>query len=90
MFKLPVPGHTSGIQFTLFIILTVIFNFPAMSQQGCPLLDQYMAPFETPVSDWPEAMAGPAPGDVEQRLVGPNECRIVAEKIIHNAEGTPY
>ena len=63
---------------------------PVLAQQGCAYLDQYLAPFELPVDDWAEELAGPAPGDVEQRLVGPEECKVVAEKTIQNAHGVPY
>jgi hypothetical protein len=90
MIKRPVSRYVVRLLLTCSTILTAIFSYPALAQQGCQLLDQYMAPFETPISDWPEAMAGPAPGDVEQRLVGPTECRIIFEKNIQNAKGTPY
>ncbi len=79
----------TNILFKISFIIA-LFGSTVSAQQDCPLLDQYMAPFQTPVSDWPDAIAGPAPGDVEQRLVGPTECRIVSDKIIHNAKGIPY
>jgi len=78
------------------ILLSTVFITAALhsgrvsAQAGCAYLEKYMAPLELPVTDWPEALAGPAPGDVEQRLVGPDECKIVAEKIINNAHGVPY
>ncbi|MDX1498495.1 MAG: alpha/beta hydrolase domain-containing protein [Woeseiaceae bacterium] len=57
---------------------------------GCPYLDRYLAPFDLPVAKRPEAIAGPGPGDVLPRLVGPETCEIVAEKTIRNAHGTRY
>ena len=49
-----------------------------------------MAPFRPPIENWAEDIAGPAPEDVEQRLVGPDECRVISEKSIDNANGVPY
>ena len=49
-----------------------------------------MAPFELPVQDWPTTIVGPRPGEVEQRRVGPEECRVVADRLVHNAHGVPY
>ena len=60
------------------------------AQQGCPYLQQYLAPLKFPVENWPEAIAGPALGDVLPRKVGPEECRIVADETIENAHGVPY
>ena len=80
----------TNILFKISLLIAMLFGGTVSAQQECPLLNQYMAPFQTPVSDWPDAIAGPAPGDVEQRLVGPTECRIVSDKIIHNAKGIPY
>ena len=74
----------------LYILTGSLFANNVIAQDGCKYLSQYMAPFELPVDNWPTAMAGPKPGVVEQRLVGPEECTIVAEKIIHNAHGVPY
>jgi len=62
----------------------------ALAAPGCVYLDTYLAPLKLPVEKWPEAIAGPAQGDVLPRLVGPDDCRIVAEKIIQNANGVPY
>ncbi|MGK0298739.1 MAG: hypothetical protein ACI9XC_002362, partial [Gammaproteobacteria bacterium] len=67
-----------------------IYSSAVFAQQGCAYLDQYMAPFNLPVENWPDGIAGPAPGDVEQRLVGPEQCTIIADKIIQNAHGIPY
>lgn len=74
----------------LFSVLILLMAYPSSAQSNCPLLDQYMAPFNLPVDSWSVNIAGPAPGDVEQRLVGPEECQIVSEKKISNAYGTPY
>jgi hypothetical protein len=86
--------HNSGSYFQFFfinIVLTLTLHTSAVhAQEGCAYLPQYMAPLELPVEDWPDAIAGPAPGDVEQRLVGPTECRVIADKRIRNAHGVPY
>jgi len=63
---------------------------PVSAQEGCAWLQKYMAPLNLPVEEYPVAMAGPAPGDVEQRLVGPEECRIVGDKEIQNMHGVAY
>ena len=78
--------HTSIIEVLLSIFI-VISSYPITvnAQQDCVYLEQYLAPIKTPIDNWPETIAGPAPGDVEQRLVGPEECKVVAEKLIHNA-----
>jgi hypothetical protein len=68
----------------------IMFVNPVAAQESCAYLDQYLAPIELPVETWPEAIAGPAQGDVQPRLVGPTECRVVAEKSIRNAQGVPY
>ncbi len=62
----------------------------AAAQEGCKYLERYMAPPAMPAEEWNAAMAGPKPGEVEQRLVGPESCTIVEEKIIKNAHGVPY
>lgn len=72
------------------LFLLVAMASPAAAEEGCRYLGRYLAPVELPVSSWPGAIAGPARADVEPRLVGPEECRIVSEKIIHNAHGVPY
>jgi hypothetical protein len=59
-------------------------------ERGCAYLGKYMAPFELPVKTRPVALSGPGPGDVVPRLVGPDECRIVAEKTISNAHRVRY
>jgi len=72
-------------------LLTVgLFSGYVMAQDGCKYLAQYMAPTEMPEEDWNSAMAGPRPGEVEQRMVGPEGCSIVEEKIIKNAHGVAY
>ncbi|MFT7461490.1 MAG: hypothetical protein ACI909_004193, partial [Planctomycetota bacterium] len=76
------------------IIITTIFFLSVSNNVGaadaCKYLNQYMAPFNPPIDNWPVNIAGPAPGDVEQRLVGPEECSVISEKIIKNAHGIPY
>jgi hypothetical protein len=80
----------------LFCILLLTFiavamkSSPVVAQSGCEYLDRYLAPLESPVENWQTALAGPPAGEVQQRLVGPEECRIVEERIIHNAHGVPY
>lgn len=74
----------------LTFLITIGISFAANAQSDCDYLDQYMAPLEPTVENWQTALAGPPPGDVQQRLVGPEECRIVEEKIIYNAYGKPY
>jgi hypothetical protein len=82
---------TNLLTILLLICLSISLSPSALyAQQDCAYLDQYMAPFNLPVENWPDGIAGPAPGDVEQRLVGPEQCHIVADKIIHNANGVPY
>ena len=71
---------------TLIIALTT--NVAA--QESCKYLGQYMAPFKPPIEHWATDVAGPAPGDVEQRLVGPKECRVISEKFLENTHGTRY
>jgi len=84
-------NHLFKAMITVTLLLsTSLFLKTAAAQQGCAYLDQYMAPFKPPVENWATDIAGPAPGDVEERLVGPTECRIIAEQIIHNANGIPY
>jgi len=75
--------------FVNFLAATLSGN-AVLAQQGCPYLDQYVAPLKLPVETWPESIAGPAQGDVQPRLVGPEDCRIIADSIIHNAAGAPY
>jgi len=74
----------------LIFLTTTVISYPVNAQTGCDYLSRYMAPMEPPVDDWQPELAGPLPGEVQQRMVGPEECRIVAEKIIHNAYGVPY
>jgi hypothetical protein len=57
---------------------------------SCSYLEKYLAPFQPPIEDWAINIAGPAPGDVEQREVGPDDCHVQEEKIIENAYGVPY
>jgi hypothetical protein len=61
-----------------------------LAQDDCQYINRYMAPLEYPVNDWATATAGPAPGEVEQRLVGPEQCRIIQDKQITNANGVAY
>jgi hypothetical protein len=78
---------------TLLLIALLIISLTPGSvaaQTDCPYLKQYMAPYELPVDEWPTAMAGPPPGEVEPRLVGPEECRIISDTPIKNAHGVPY
>ena len=76
---------------SLLSVLTVcLVSGNAMAQEGCKYLERYMAPIQLDTDEWPVSMAGPPPGEVEQRLVGPESCRVVAEKIIQNAHGVPY
>ena len=87
--KSSLKGMTIGI--SLFAVLvSTVFSPNAAAQDGCAYLNQYMAPLDLPVENWPTEMAGPPPGEVQQRLVGPENCTVVAEKIIHNAYGVPY
>jgi len=83
---------TSVLSGVLAVIALSMIMFPVttFAQNGCTYLDRYMAPLELPVESWPTELAGPSPGEVQQRLVGPEECRVVAEKIIYNADGVPY
>jgi hypothetical protein len=79
----------------IFIILLTCFFWlgttnNVFAQDGCAYLKQYMAPFTPPIETWAVNIAGPAPGEVEQRLVGPEDCSIVSEKLIQNAHGIPY
>ena len=70
------------------LCLTLTTN--SLAQENCKYLGQYMAPFMPPIENWATDIAGPAPGDVEQRMVGPQECRVIAEKALTNAEGVKY
>lgn len=74
----------------LLLLLIGAAAAPAAAAQGCRWLDRYLAPVDLPVETWPENMAGPSRVDVEPRLVGPEACPVVAEKIINNAHGVPY
>lgn len=74
----------------VIFLMTTGISLTAYAQSGCDYLNQYMAPLEPTVDNWQIALAGPPPGEVEQRLVGPEECKIVEEKIIYNAYGKPY
>ena len=67
-----------------------MISAPASAQTECKYLAQYMAPLASKVEDWQTALAGPQAGEVEQRLVGPEECRVVEEKIIQNAHSKPW
>lgn len=71
-------------------LTTLVFTELASAQEGCTYLQKYMAPLKLPVEDYPVALAGPEPGDVEQRMVGPDECRVVADKEIQNMHGVAY
>lgn len=81
-----------GATTALAIALFAAFTGPASGAEGdgCPYLERYVAPLPLPVDEWPADLAGPGPKDVVPRVVGPEECRIVAEKTIHNAHGTAY
>ena len=76
----------------LLLIMVMLANLTDLSaqEQGCKYLGQYMAPFKPPIENWSTDLAGPAPGDVEVRMVGPQECRIITEQKITNAKGTAY
>lgn len=74
----------------LSILATTVLTSPASGQAGCQYLEQYMAPLKSDVEDWQTALAGPRAGEVQQRMVGPEECRVVEETIIQNAHGVPY
>ena len=87
------PTHLSVYNVTLLLItVLIIFLSPGSvaAESDCQYLNQYMAPYELPVDEWPTEMAGPPPGEVEQRLVGPEECRVISDKPIKNAHGVPY
>jgi len=85
-----VQSKSVAIMLILLLCTAALFPLNAIAQGSCALLDRYMAPLDVPVEDWPTALAGPRPGEVQQRMVGPEECRIVAEKAIVNANGVPY
>jgi len=76
----------------LLLVMIMLANLADLSaqEQGCKYLGQYMAPFKPPIENWSTDLAGPAPGDVEVRMVGPQECRIITEQKITNAKGTAY
>jgi hypothetical protein len=74
----------------LTFFTTIVISSTANAQSGCDYLNQYMAPLDPTVENWQTALAGPPAGEVQQRLVGPEECRIVEETFIHNAHGVPY
>lgn len=78
---------------TYLLFPAVIWLAPTVdvtAQDGCKYLGQYMAPFMPPIENWATDLAGPPPGDVEQRMVGPQECRIIGEKSMKNAHGVSY
>lgn len=85
-------GNRVGHQGCFFALLATapFLSAPVAADEGCEYLDRYFGPFELQVKDRPEAITGPGAKDVQPRLVGPEECRIVAEKDIENASGTPY
>ena len=72
------------------VLLSALLGARTVNAQDCAWLEKYMAPLNLPVDVYPVALAGPAPGDVEQRLVGPEECKIVADKEIQNMHGVTY
>lgn len=76
----------------LALVAFIITLHPTLTfaQDDCQYIKRYMAPLEYPVKDWPTATAGPAPGEVEQRLVGPEDCRIIKDEKITNAYGKHY
>ena len=81
---------TSLLSLLITCLTVTLYSNAVLAQQGCAYLEQYLAPIKTPVDEWPVDIAGPAPGDVEQRLVGPEECRVVGDKTLINAHGIPY
>jgi len=81
---------SDGLILLLTILTTSMISYPIKAQTGCQYLNQYMAPLDVSVDDWQTGLAGPPAGEVQQRLVGPNECRVVTEKAIQNAHGKPY
>lgn len=83
-----VSSRSSG--WLAFILLAALLGTNTAHAEGCAWLEKYMAPIKLPVEVYPVALAGPAPGDVEQRLVGPDECKIVGDKIIQNMHGVDY
>ncbi len=76
--------------FAVSIFLIIFSPISTYAQDNCQYIKRYMAPLEYPVKEWATSTAGPAPGEVEQRLVGPTECRIIQDKKITNANGVPY
>jgi len=86
----PVKRLIATIPAAMLLTTVSLLTNSAYAQDGCAYLDKYMAPLELPVEQWPTALAGPRPGEVQKRLVGPEECRVVAEKIIQNAHGVAY
>ena len=78
------------ILFVLSIAYWITSTNVVHAQDGCKYLGQYLAPFNPPIDNWAVDIAGPPPGEVEQRMVGPDQCNLVAEKIIKNAHGVSY
>ncbi len=70
-------------------VMVGFFTNP-VTAKDCAYLGHYLAPFNLPVDEWPEVMVGPPPGVVRQKEVGPQDCSIISERIIHTAEGVPY
>ncbi|MGY8815775.1 MAG: hypothetical protein ACKVHQ_13835, partial [Gammaproteobacteria bacterium] len=79
-----------GTLLPITLLLTLLSPLVSAAENNCEYLKQYLAPYELPVDEWPTSMAGPPPGEVEQRLVGPETCSILKDEIINNASGVPY
>ena len=60
-----------GILLPITLLLALLSPMGSAAENDCQYLKQYLAPYELPVDEWPTSMAGPPPGEVEQRLVGP-------------------
>jgi hypothetical protein len=79
-----------GSPLSIILLLVLLSPIGSAAENDCEYLKQYMAPYELSVDEWPTSMAGPPPGEVEQRLVGPETCTIEKDEIIKNASGVPY
>lgn len=82
-------GHRPLLAAAVILCLCLPVRY-AVAAGNCALLAHYYAPMDLPVAAWPETIAGPPPSSIRKKLVGPDECRIIGEKIIHNASGVPY
>ena len=87
--KLSTENKYPAISLVFLTFLLMVWSHNGQAD-GCAYLGKYMAPYQPPIEDWAINIAGPAPGDVEQREVGPDDCHVVADKIIKNAYDVPY